>query len=220
MRRVAPARLSTATLVVPLALALVATLFASPEASAGDAQQTIAFSIDPVAASGVTGSGSLTAADGSTIVTLEVAGLIPNASARATLHGGTCAEPSASFTELPALRTDAQGRATAMGPVQFRGEDLPIETLADGERIVVISVDDQTAACGAIPHLDVTGAPTAPGPEASFMYVVQPGDTLFLLARRFGSTVQALVRANPEITNPNLIYVGQTLRIVLPGGVT
>lgn len=43
-------------------------------------------------------------------------------------------------------------------------------------------------------------------------YVVQPGDTLSNIAQRFGTTVEAIVRAN-NITNPNLIYVGQVLTI-------
>ncbi|MBI1294315.1 LysM peptidoglycan-binding domain-containing protein [bacterium] len=43
-------------------------------------------------------------------------------------------------------------------------------------------------------------------------YVVQRGDTLFSIARRFGTTVAELSRLN-GITNPNLIRVGQRLRI-------
>lgn len=46
-------------------------------------------------------------------------------------------------------------------------------------------------------------------------YVVQPGDTLFAIAQRFGTTVQAIVQAN-NITNPNLITVGQVL--IIPVG--
>ncbi|HOB42518.1 MAG: LysM peptidoglycan-binding domain-containing protein [Bacillota bacterium] len=55
-----------------------------------------------------------------------------------------------------------------------------------------------------------TGAPPIIGTD----YVVQPGDTLFLIARRFGTTVQAIMSAN-NLTSTN-IYVGQRLRI--PGG--
>ncbi|QUV86260.1 LysM peptidoglycan-binding domain-containing protein [Chloracidobacterium sp. 2] len=41
------------------------------------------------------------------------------------------------------------------------------------------------------------------------------GDTLSGIAQQYGTTVAALQRANPSITNPNLIYPGQ--RIVIPG---
>lgn len=45
-------------------------------------------------------------------------------------------------------------------------------------------------------------------------HVVQRGDTLYSIARRYGVTVQSLVQAN-GILNPNLIYVGQ--RLSIPG---
>lgn len=47
-------------------------------------------------------------------------------------------------------------------------------------------------------------------------YVVQVGDTLSLIAQKFGTTVAAIVQAN-NLTNPNLIFVGQVL--VIPGAV-
>lgn len=43
-------------------------------------------------------------------------------------------------------------------------------------------------------------------------YTVQPGDTLYAIARRFGTTISALVATN-RIVNPNLIYPGQVLTI-------
>ncbi|MEX2376233.1 MAG: LysM peptidoglycan-binding domain-containing protein, partial [Dehalococcoidia bacterium] len=43
-------------------------------------------------------------------------------------------------------------------------------------------------------------------------YVVRPGDTLGAIAGRFGVTTDALALLN-EITNPNLIRVGQSLRL-------
>jgi len=63
-----------------------------------------------------------------------------------------------------------------------------------------------------------TDAPAGPevekGAEAEDLpeYVVQPGDTLFAIAERFGSTVEAIVAAN-DIADPSLIAVGQKLRI-------
>ncbi|MDD3654155.1 MAG: BsuPI-related putative proteinase inhibitor [Desulfotomaculaceae bacterium] len=43
-------------------------------------------------------------------------------------------------------------------------------------------------------------------------YTVQTGDTLHLIARRFGSTVEILARAN-NINDPGVIFVGQVLTI-------
>ena len=49
------------------------------------------------------------------------------------------------------------------------------------------------------------------GPTPNY-YTVRSGDTLFILANRFGTTVDELVRIN-EISVPSLIYPGQRLRI-------
>ncbi len=55
-----------------------------------------------------------------------------------------------------------------------------------------------------------TPAPSQPAPVST--YTVVRGDTLGKIAARFGTTVSALVAAN-GISNPNLIYPGQVLRI-------
>ncbi|HJS18094.1 MAG TPA: LysM peptidoglycan-binding domain-containing protein [Anaerolineales bacterium] len=55
-----------------------------------------------------------------------------------------------------------------------------------------------------------------PPPAAGGTYVVQPGDTLAKIAKRSGTTVSAIMAVNPQITNPNVIYVGQV--IYLPAG--
>ncbi|MDX1616884.1 MAG: LysM domain-containing protein, partial [Candidatus Promineifilaceae bacterium] len=52
----------------------------------------------------------------------------------------------------------------------------------------------------------------SPSPTPGGTYVVRPGDTLSSIARRFGTTVQALAALN-NIVNVNLIYVGQTLNV-------
>lgn len=43
-------------------------------------------------------------------------------------------------------------------------------------------------------------------------YIVKPGDTLSEIAQKYGTTYQAIAQAN-GISNPNLIYAGQTLNI-------
>jgi hypothetical protein len=44
-------------------------------------------------------------------------------------------------------------------------------------------------------------------------YTVKPGETLASIARKFGITQRRLLRANPKITNPDRIRVGDRIRI-------
>lgn len=44
-------------------------------------------------------------------------------------------------------------------------------------------------------------------------YIVMPNDTLFLIAQRFGVTINQILAANPEIKDPNMIFVGQHIFI-------
>ncbi len=62
-----------------------------------------------------------------------------------------------------------------------------------------------------------TGAspPAAPAAGATTTYIVRRGDTLHLIALRFGTTVNTIASLN-RLSNPNFIYVGQ--RLQLPGG--
>ncbi|MDZ7836074.1 MAG: LysM domain-containing protein, partial [Alkalibacterium sp.] len=55
------------------------------------------------------------------------------------------------------------------------------------------------------------GGSTTP-PSSSTTYTVRPGDTLYSIAQRYGTTVQRIVADN-NISNPNLISVGQVLTI-------
>jgi peptidoglycan endopeptidase LytE len=61
-----------------------------------------------------------------------------------------------------------------------------------------------------------TGSP--PPPPGGQVYYAQRGDTLRKIAAKFNTTVDAILKLNPSITNPNLIYVGQA--ITLPAEVS
>ncbi len=56
----------------------------------------------------------------------------------------------------------------------------------------------------------------AANPPRPASYLVQPGDTLSELAEAWHTDTAAIARAN-EITNPNLLYVGQRLRVPRSG---
>jgi LysM repeat protein len=45
---------------------------------------------------------------------------------------------------------------------------------------------------------------------------VKSGDSLTGIAAKFGITLAALKKANPEVTDPSLLHVGDVIRIPLP----
>nr|HID13836.1 LysM peptidoglycan-binding domain-containing protein [Anaerolineae bacterium] len=62
----------------------------------------------------------------------------------------------------------------------------------------------------------VSVVPTSAAPnEDGIVHIVQRGETLYGIARRYGVSMWTIARAN-GITNPNRIYVGQ--RLVIPTG--
>lgn len=44
-------------------------------------------------------------------------------------------------------------------------------------------------------------------------YLVKKGDTLGAIAAKYNTTVNHLMALNPRITNANLIYAGEVIRI-------
>jgi LysM repeat protein len=55
-----------------------------------------------------------------------------------------------------------------------------------------------------------------PQPQTGYndcYYTVQRGDTLRIIANRYGTSVYHLLSLNPNIWNPNIIYSGMVLRV-------
>ncbi len=50
-------------------------------------------------------------------------------------------------------------------------------------------------------------------PVDYFEYTVKRGDSLYSIARRYNLTVSQLLEANPSITNPSMIFIGQSIRV-------
>ncbi|MGC9394871.1 MAG: LysM peptidoglycan-binding domain-containing protein [Anaerolineae bacterium] len=106
--------------------------------------------------------------------------------------------------------------ATTSEPVEEATEEPTLEATEVAEEPTEEAVEVVT------PEV-VSGDETEPTPEATAepeesvpgKHVVQAGENLFRIALRYGTTVDAIAKAN-GITNAALIYVGQVLTI--PGG--
>jgi len=61
------------------------------------------------------------------------------------------------------------------------------------------------------------GVTAAPPTQEPVIHVVQAGETLFSIAEKYGTTVEAIVAAN-RLSNPDLIFAGQ--KLIIPGGET
>jgi len=83
-----------------------------------------------------------------------------------------------------------------------------VNLIYEGQRLVVPSGRG----------VPVPPPPSNPPPANGQIYYAQSGDTLRKIAARFNTSVDAILKVNPQITNPNLIFVGQGISI--PAGVS
>jgi len=95
------------------------------------------------------------------------------------------------------------------------------EPLPDYVRYSFEFWEDWTGFSGSLSRVEVedTSAPdettvsTSGSNRLNAVYSVQKGDTLWGIARRYGAELTALIAANPQIKNPNLIYPGDRVNI-------
>ena len=52
-----------------------------------------------------------------------------------------------------------------------------------------------------------------------FEYIVKRGDSLYLIAKKYNTNISKILDANPSITVPSSIYIGQSIRIPTNGNV-
>jgi hypothetical protein len=121
------------------------------------------------------------------------------------LNTGICgqisAQPLAVFGQaLAYVRLTGMGQGIAFARVT-----------ASGQVLVYAQVSGTGFAFAAAQSSGIV--PPVSGPQSGdHIYVVQPGDTLFSIARRYNISVSVLVRLN-NLFDPNLIVVGQSIRL-------
>jgi LysM repeat protein len=80
------------------------------------------------------------------------------------------------------------------------------------KRIVLVLLS-----CALLLLLATQSVQANPPPSSPTIHIVSWGENLTGIARRYGTTIQAIVQAN-QLANPNRIYAGQ--RLVIPGAWT
>lgn len=67
---------------------------------------------------------------------------------------------------------------------------------------------------GKLPWMEYSNAtPTQSNASNALEYIVKKGDTLSKIAKSYGITLAELCKLNPQVKDPNKIYVGQTIRV-------
>lgn len=93
------------------------------------------------------------------------------------------------------------------------GTEPTVVTVGETPPVVATASEPPSATAESSP-----AQPESPGGQAGAVtHTVQQGDTLSSIARRYGTTWQAVANAN-GLQNPNQIYVGQKLTIPAGGG--
>jgi hypothetical protein len=139
---------------------------------------------------------------------------------------GVRGSPATSTPSGTAVQESGAGRGlTAPGPTS--AASLPPGSGAVGSAVTPSAAAPSPLATSAVgtargpsPSPSARRArPTPAGPcgtAGCVAYVVRPGDTLGRIAGRFGVSIPAILAANPQVLDPNLVVTGQVLRIPSP----
>lgn len=133
-----------------------------------------------------------------TVVEVTAHGFTPND--EVTVGAGRAnSEPATSRT---AFTDEAGGVQTFI--------TIPEDAAEVGEPWVVLVRNVDTGESALSETFTVTGEAAA---DCGSTVVVQPGDWLAKIARRCGTSIEALLAANPQISNPSVVLPGQVLEI-------
>jgi murein DD-endopeptidase MepM/ murein hydrolase activator NlpD len=94
-------------------------------------------------------------------------------------------------------------------------EDLPSLNSANGSNQMMPAVQPLSPVPATPKVADIPASPTLVSiPSDAYVHVVESGESLYTIARRYNVTAQAIIQAN-GFSSPDKIYVGQ--KLVIPG---
>ena len=148
-------------------------------------------------------------------------GIVFGAAAVAVIAG--CKDPDYKYTNAPASQNDVKQVST-----DDNAKPVTIEpVVAKGCTCAPGTVHEKPCACGAadcacvvaakpVVTADLSKPAEAPAAETT-VYIVQRGDYLAKISKKFNITISSIKRLNPSIGEKNIVRVGQKLK--LPGKV-
>jgi LysM repeat protein len=133
---------------------------------------------------------------------------VPTPKSTTSPGGGTPVAPSTSSSDMTqvALPTGSGsaggGQTTATTPVPLGTSGNPT-----AQPVATSTTPAQGGTSG------TSGGGTAGSSGTANVYIVVAGDTLNGIARKLGLSAQAILAANPDITNPDTLQVGQQINV-------
>lgn len=132
---------------------------------------------------------------------------------------------------LAGCTKEAPTRTPAVPQTEATQSGVPPSTPTAGETVVSVFTPLPPEPGTPTPELPYEETPAVSTPAATavpastsvpssgnvIVHVVQPGETLYSIASRYGVTVQTIIDAN-GITNPDQIYQGQKLNVPTSSG--
>lgn len=143
----------------------------------------------------------------STTTTATSTTVTSNSVTRTTVTNTTNTTANATTTTrtvTSATSTTSTGVAPAPGEIVVTAPKKAVANTAD----VPLAISRPTESL--VPNLEPK---TVSDPGTVTKYTVKAGDTLTAIAKKYGTTVEALLKANPQIKNPDLIRVGEVINI-------
>jgi len=128
------------------------------------------------------------------------------------------------FEAYPSLKSSGGGVAALPRPVLYALIVLVVGIALFATPFLLRNLTGGDGGATASPALDASASPGAsvapsatpvPSPSPT-VYTVKAGDLLSRIARKFGVTVEQIVKANPQIKNPDKLAIGDQLVIPTP----